>query len=201
ATFGSANDHATSYSSPFFLTFPIIIAGLVLKPALVWITFLCNLSGLLIAWRLTGIPLLTNPFESTLQSAAILLLFGTTLSAFVGGHITEQALRETRRLREEASRNAVRFTTLNAELEIEIAERTAALETTLRDREQRVAAQARLLAENEQLLHLVAAARLMGAQVTLAGIRPEVAQILVSRGIKPQEIRTASTLQAALAQR
>lgn len=51
------------------------------------------------------------------------------------------------------------------------------------------------------LLHLVAAARLMGAQVTLAGIRPEVAQILVSLGIKPQEIRTASALQAALAQR
>ncbi len=270
ATFGFANDNATSYSSPFFLTLPIIIAGLVLKPALVWITFLFNLAGLLIAWRLTGIPLFASPFEHVLQSAAILLLFGTTLLTFVGGRIIAQALRETRRLREEARRNAFRFTALNAGLEMEIAERTAALETTLRDLEQRAAAQARLLAENEQqrqiirelsvpvlpvrdttlvmpligpldperladlqqqalgqiaqtgardlllditgvpvidpqvvqgLLQLIASARLMGTQVTLAGIRPDVAQILVSLGIDLQEVRTANTLQAALAQR
>ncbi|WP_322486958.1 STAS domain-containing protein [Chloroflexus sp.] len=150
ATFGFSNDNTTSYSSPFFLTFPIIIAGMVLKPALVWLAFLFNLAGLLIAWRLTGIPLFVGPFESALQSAAILLLFGTTLFAFVGGRITEQALRETRRFREEASRNAFRFTALNAGLEMEIVERTTALQATLRDLEQRTAAQARLLAENEQ---------------------------------------------------
>ncbi len=150
ATFGSANDNATSYSSPFFLTFPIIIAWLVLKPALVWITFLFNLSGLLRAWQLTGIPLLVSPSEGALQNVAILLLSGTTLFAFVGGRTTKQALRETCRLHEEASRNACRFTALNAKLETEIAERTAALETTLRDLEQHVAAQARLLAESEQ---------------------------------------------------
>ncbi|OAN46811.1 anti-anti-sigma factor [Chloroflexus islandicus] len=270
ATFGFANDNATSYSSPFFLAFPIIIAGMVLKPALVWLVFLFNLAGLFIAWRLTGIPLFASPLEISLQSAAILLLFGTALFTFVGGSITARALRETRRLREEANRNAFRFTALNAGLEIEIAERTAALQTTLRDLEQRTAAQARLLAENEQqrqvirelsvpvlpvrantlvmpligpldparladlqqqalgqlaqtgardlllditgvpaidpqvaqgLLQLVAAARLMGTRVTLAGVRPEVAQRLVSLGIDLQEVRTASTLQVALAQR
>ncbi|WP_322486959.1 hypothetical protein [Chloroflexus sp.] len=47
---------------------------------------------------------------------------------------------------------------------------------------------------------MAASARLMGTRVTLAGIRPEVAQSLVSLGIDLQEVRTASTLQAALAQ-
>lgn len=269
ATFGFANDKASTYSAPFFLAFSIIIAGMVMKPALVWIALLFNLAGLLVAWRLTGIPLFASPFEHALQSAAILLLFGTTLLTFVGGSIVAQALRETRRLREAASRNAFRFTALNAGLEMEIAERTAALHKTLRDLAQRAAAQARLLAENEQqrqvirelsvpvlpvsdttlvmpligpldparladlqpqalgqiaqtgarelllditgvpaidpqvaqgLLQLVAAARLMGTRVTLAGIRPEVAHSLVNFGIDLQEVRTASTLQAALAQ-
>lgn len=49
------------------------------------------------------------------------------------------------------------------------------------------------------LLQVAQAARLMGVTTTLAGIRPEVAQTLVSLGIDLSSIHTASTLQAALA--
>jgi rsbT co-antagonist protein RsbR len=49
------------------------------------------------------------------------------------------------------------------------------------------------------LLRVAAATRLMGAQVTLAGIRPEVAQSLVGLGVDLRELRTVSTLQDALA--
>jgi rsbT co-antagonist protein RsbR len=48
------------------------------------------------------------------------------------------------------------------------------------------------------VIQLVEAARLMGAHVTLVGIRPEVAQTLITLGIDLRGIRTFSTLQAAL---
>ncbi len=48
------------------------------------------------------------------------------------------------------------------------------------------------------LIQVVEAARLMGTRVTLVGIRPEVAQTLVTLGIDLRSIRTFSTLQAAL---
>ncbi len=51
------------------------------------------------------------------------------------------------------------------------------------------------------LLQVAQAARLMGAVTVLAGIRPEVAQTLVSLGADLSAIRTAATLQAALAMR
>jgi rsbT co-antagonist protein RsbR len=48
------------------------------------------------------------------------------------------------------------------------------------------------------LLKVVAAARLLGAQVALVGIRPEVAQALVGLGVDMRDIRTFSDLQSAL---
>lgn len=49
------------------------------------------------------------------------------------------------------------------------------------------------------LLMTVQAARLLGAQVTLVGIRPEVAQTIVSQGIGLNGMQTFSDLQSALA--
>lgn len=48
------------------------------------------------------------------------------------------------------------------------------------------------------LLQVVQAARLLGAEVILVGMHPEVAQSLVSLGITLEGLRTFSTLQAAL---
>jgi rsbT co-antagonist protein RsbR len=48
------------------------------------------------------------------------------------------------------------------------------------------------------LLQVVAAARLLGAEVALVGIRPEVAQALVGLGVDMRDIRTFSDLQSAL---
>ncbi len=50
------------------------------------------------------------------------------------------------------------------------------------------------------LIRVVQAARLLGAHVTLVGIRPEVAQSIVGLGIDLSGIRTYSTLQSALGQ-
>jgi rsbT co-antagonist protein RsbR len=51
----------------------------------------------------------------------------------------------------------------------------------------------------QALLRLAAAARMLGATVTLVGIRPEVAQTLVSLGADLNELRIAATLQDGLA--
>lgn len=48
------------------------------------------------------------------------------------------------------------------------------------------------------VLIVAQAARLMGAETILAGIRPEVAQTLISLGAGLNEMRTAATLQSAL---
>ncbi|WP_165774637.1 STAS domain-containing protein [Candidatus Viridilinea mediisalina] len=48
------------------------------------------------------------------------------------------------------------------------------------------------------LLRVANATRLMGASVTLAGIRPEVAQALVGLGVDLQVLRTVASLQEAL---
>lgn len=48
------------------------------------------------------------------------------------------------------------------------------------------------------LIQVAQAARLMGAETILAGIRPEVAQTLISLGAGLNEMRTAATLQSAL---
>jgi rsbT co-antagonist protein RsbR len=50
------------------------------------------------------------------------------------------------------------------------------------------------------LIRVVQAARLLGAEVTLIGIRPEVAQSIVGLGIDLNGIRTCSDLQSALNQ-
>jgi rsbT co-antagonist protein RsbR len=51
------------------------------------------------------------------------------------------------------------------------------------------------------ILEVVQAARLLGAEVTLVGIRPEVAQAIVGLGLDLSAIRTFSDLQGALGQR
>jgi rsbT co-antagonist protein RsbR len=49
------------------------------------------------------------------------------------------------------------------------------------------------------LLRVVAAARLLGAEVVLVGIRPEVAQSIVGLGVQLGEVVTQSTLQSGIA--
>jgi rsbT co-antagonist protein RsbR len=48
------------------------------------------------------------------------------------------------------------------------------------------------------MLKVIESARLLGTQVALVGIRPEVAQTIVSLGLDLSRIRTYSDLQSAL---
>ncbi|MGC8801225.1 MAG: anti-anti-sigma factor [Chloroflexus aggregans] len=257
-------------TSPFYLVLSILVAGLTVRPVFIWLVLVANIVGLFVAWTIANTPIFIDQLQTSLILAALFLQVGTAWFTFIGGQITDNALKEARRLSNEARQNAARLAELNTTLELQVEQRTKALQIALRDLEQRTAEQARLLAENEQqrqvirelsvpvlpvnnttlvmpligaldtarivnmqqqalnqiehtnareliidvtgvpvidsqvakgLLQLVEAARLMGTQVILVGIRPEVAQTLVTLGIDLHHIRTYSTLQAALAKR
>ncbi len=257
-------------TSPFYLILSILVAGLTVRPVFIWLVLLANIVGLFIAWSVANIPIFTDPLETPLTLAALFLQVGTAWFTFIGGQITDNALNEARRSSNEARQTAAQLAELNTTLELQVEQRTKALQTALHELEQRTAEQARLLAENEQqrqiirelsvpvlpvqdttlvmpligaldtarlvdmqrqalnqiertnarelliditgvpvidtqvakgLLQLVEAARLMGTQVILVGIRPEVAETLVTLGIDLHHIRTYSTLRAALARR
>ncbi len=49
------------------------------------------------------------------------------------------------------------------------------------------------------ILRVAQAARLMGARIVLAGIRPEVAQAIVSLGVDLEGLQTAATFQEGIA--
>ncbi|MGQ9873901.1 MAG: STAS domain-containing protein [Chloroflexus sp.] len=150
SSLGGPEDRTTTYTSPFFLIFPLLIAGMVLRPFWVWLVLLFNVSGLFTIWWAAGVPLFSGEFERALQIAALFLQVSTAVFTFIGGQITDTILREARQLREEARQSAAQLATLNATLEVQVSERTAALEQAIHELEQRAAEQARLLAENEQ---------------------------------------------------
>ncbi|WP_322816770.1 STAS domain-containing protein [Chloroflexus sp.] len=256
-----------SVTLPFYLALSLLVAGIILRPPFIWIVLTVNLVGLFIVWNIAGYNPFANMQTLSLSTAALFLQVSTAVFTFVGGQITATILREARQLREEARQSAAQLATLNATLEAQVTERTAALQQALHELEQRATEQARLLAENEQqrqairelsvpvlpvrettlvmplvgaldtarladmqqqaleqiartnardlfidvtgvpvidtqvargLIQVVEAARLMGTRVTLVGIRPEVAQTLVTLGIDLRSIRTFSTLQTAL---
>ncbi|MEM8533894.1 MAG: STAS domain-containing protein [Chloroflexota bacterium] len=51
----------------------------------------------------------------------------------------------------------------------------------------------------QSLIRMIRAAQLLGAKVTVVGIRPEVAQAIIGLGLPLNDMRTASDLQSALA--
>ena len=51
----------------------------------------------------------------------------------------------------------------------------------------------------QELLKVVRAARLLGAEVVLVGIRPEVAQSIIGLGLQLGEVATQGTLQSGIA--
>jgi rsbT co-antagonist protein RsbR len=247
--FLAERDDPTRYATPFFLVFTILITGMILPPAWTWFALFLNTTGLLAGWWTTGQLLFFKQPEGTLQIAALFLQVGSALFTFVGGSVTNAALREARRLREEARQSANQLAALNATLEARAAEQArllaeneqqrqvirelsvpvlpvrtttlvmpliGALDTArLADMQRQALAQIEHTGARELLIdvtgvpvidtqvakgviQLVEAARLMGTHVTLVGIRPEVAQTLVTLGIDLRGIRTFSTLQAAL---
>lgn len=231
---------------------------------LLWVSLLAWLAGLLLA-VFSRYLVLFDPLP--LQASNILVIFGTGLAAGASLLLLWQYHRRlTDALAQTQAANTV-LQDVQAGLELQIGQRTGALQDVLREVEARAATQEQLLVENQrqrevirqlsvpvlpidattlvmplvgtldsarlqtvqqQALHsierqrarrlllditgvpivddevaqglmgVVQAARLLGAQVALVGIRPEVAQAIVGLGVHLGDIMTFSDLQSGL---
>jgi rsbT co-antagonist protein RsbR len=265
-TFSALASSPQQFTSLYFLVLPLLVASLVLRAMQVWIVLAVILIGLGAIVVATPNALSQPTIQTTVFSGALLL--GTVaLLGFLSGRSTAGALAEAHTARVAAEAAAERLEQANVALEARVGERTAALQGALAEVENRAAAQARLLEENQQqremirdlsvpvlpvstatlvmplvgtldsqrlalaqeqalgaierararylalditgvplvdsqvaqgLIGVVRAARLLGTEVVLVGVRPEVAQALVGLGIDLRGIRTFSDLHSAI---
>ncbi len=130
----------------FFLTMPVVLAGLILRPWQVWLVVALALGVLALLVQVLG--------DSTWyrgQTPVVLTLMGLILAMgilhFIGSRVNAAVLASAAAARREAETAAGELEKLNAGLETEVARRTADLQQALRDVEARAAEQERLLAE------------------------------------------------------
>lgn len=270
AGLGSLSGLFFNPDSPFniiYLLVCVLLSSILLQPNQIWFVLggcLIALAGVVIA-----VPAPTRAkilLEYAAAHTSVLLTVGALIS-FIGARSLAAALAEARALRRQAEEANQRLLQMNASLEAQIAERTAALQRLADEQRATLAQLAASLQEQQELNRLIVeldvpiipvrddtlvvplvggldsrrvqrlldnalpaiersgarvlvidvtgvpvidtyaaaallqtaqAARLMGATTILAGIRPEVAQTLVSLGIDLSAIHTTSTLQAAL---
>jgi rsbT co-antagonist protein RsbR len=256
-------------ATPALLPCAILMAGLTLRPRAIGAVLALALALLFLvllpAAALPQPPLL--PPGMVVLGGVLCLL--AALVALIGNITGTQALETTRQAQQQAAQAAAERDQLNARLEAQVQERTAALERALREVEARAEAQAALLEEvglyrtaihelsvpvlpvgkdtlvlpligaldtarlrdvqeraldavqaagarrlildvtgtpvvdsqvAQGLVALVQGARLLGAEVLLVGMRPEVAQTIVSLGLEIAGIQTFRDLHAALDQ-
>jgi rsbT co-antagonist protein RsbR len=251
----------------FFLSLSVLIASLTLRPWQIWLVLLANLAGVAVALSRYGAGVLSEFENQMLVGGSLALLFSIAIISFLGASALKTAVGALRQARGAVEATAAALARSNSDLESQVAERTAALQSALAEVQARAEEQARLFAENEQqratiremsvpvipisnrivvlpligaldtgrlaalrgqalqtieqarvrylvlditgvivvdsqvaqeILAVVQAARLLGTEVILVGIRPEVAQAIVVLGLNLVGIRTFSTLQAAL---
>jgi rsbT co-antagonist protein RsbR len=130
----------------FFLTMPVVLAGMILRPWQVWLVVALALSVLALLVRVTG-----NSEWHRGQTPVVLTLMGLILAMgilhFIGARVNAAVLAGAATARRDAETAAAELEVLNANLESEVAKRTSDLRTALHDVETRAAEQARLLHE------------------------------------------------------
>jgi rsbT co-antagonist protein RsbR len=259
----------TVNQTPIFLPFVILVAGLTLRPWAVGAVLVLTLAMLfLVLLPVAALPQPSLPPNVLVLLGGVLCLLAA-LIALVGNITSTKALEMARQASQQAAQAAAERDQLNARLEVQVQERTAALERALQEVEARAEAQAALLEEvglhrtairelsvpvlpvgrdtlvlpligaldsarlrdvqeraldavqaagarrlildvtgtpvvdsqvAQGLVALVQGAKLLGAEVLLVGMRPEVAQTIVSLGLEIAGVRTFRDLHAALDQ-
>ena len=254
-------------TTPYFFLVSLLVAGATIRARAVGVVLLIDLA--LIGFIFLPIANMPQPLPdvySVIRTAVILCIF-TALIGALSAATMSRALSDAHQARTKAEEAAAALDKANAALELQVSERTAALQQALVEVETRMAEQERLLAENEQqrlvirelsvpvlpvsnrtlvmplvgaldtqrlhdvqeqalssierssarylllditgvpvvdtlvakgIVSLVRAAKLLGTDVALVGIRPEVAQTIVGLGLDLRSIPAFADLQVAL---
>jgi rsbT co-antagonist protein RsbR len=252
----------------YYMIFAVLAAGLVLRPAQIWLVLGMALLATLAGVALLSRPALSDPTSQMSMINIVVVLTVTALVSFLGAQTTGTALRTARASRRTAEQAALQLEHTNTALELRVQERTSSLASLLAEAEAREARLSSAIAENDQqrtviremslpvipvtastlvmplvgaldssrlqhlqdqslnslertsarnlvldvtgvpvvdsqvahgLIAVVMSARLLGAEVMLVGVRPEVAQTIVGLGLELRDIRIFSDLQSALA--
>lgn len=120
-------------TTPFFLVVALLVAGVTLRPSGVGLTLLLALAALAImAFVMGKTPPVAQPTLNTISSSASLCAFAG-LAAILGLQSTNRALAAAQQARALAEATASQVTEVNKQLDLRIAERTAALNEALHD--------------------------------------------------------------------
>jgi rsbT co-antagonist protein RsbR len=133
--------------SVFFLSLPVFLAGLMMRPWQVWIAAALALATLALLtyftnrtnWRGGELPLLVT------VSA---LICAVAVVGFVAARVNTAVLADVAQARSEAEQSALSLSELNNSLEQRVSDQTAELRLALSEVETRAAVQTELLAEN-----------------------------------------------------
>ncbi|MBC8161953.1 MAG: STAS domain-containing protein [Roseiflexaceae bacterium] len=128
----------------FYLSIPILIASVVLRPWQVWL-------ALLVAYAAVAVnaALITTPLSSvtpTLQNLFLVLLMIAGIG-FLSARLTKRAFDQDERAQQSVRSAARELEQANLRLESEVADRTRSLQQALADVQMRAAEQQRLLDE------------------------------------------------------
>lgn len=131
-------------TSLFYLSLPILIASVVLRPWQVWIALVCTYAAVAM---IAGMSDFASGDGARIVQDLGLIVFTTAGIGYLSARLTQQAVN-----RSEADQEAARVSTIaleqaNGQLETQVAERTASLQQALAAIEQRAADQERMLAE------------------------------------------------------
>jgi rsbT co-antagonist protein RsbR len=253
--------------TPVFLSCVVLMAGLTMRPWAVAAALGACLAFLLLVLAPAAAAPQPSAAPQAMVGYGVLLCLIAALVALVGNITSTRALEAASQAHRQAEQAAAERDQLNADLESQVRERTAALERALQEVERRAAQQAALLEEvglqrvairelsvpvlpvdrstlvlplvgaldsarlrdlqeralsaiqeagarrlildvtgtpvvdtqvAQGLVAIVQGARLLGADVVLVGMRPEVAQTIVSLGLDISGIQTFRDLHAAL---
>ncbi|RRR67697.1 MAG: STAS domain-containing protein [Candidatus Viridilinea halotolerans] len=131
----------------FFLTIPVFLAGIILRPWHVWLVTALVLADLaLLTYFTTGSD--WHGGEMPLLLTLVALVCAVSVIGFTGARINAAVMQESSDARRAAEQAAWHLEDLNATLEDRINAKTAEIQQALREVEARAAAQADLLREN-----------------------------------------------------
>ena len=149
ALFGSIWSTQAVSTLPFYLILPLLVAGLTIRPWLIWVV----LAGVLVGLFATILALPSNPRKNVETAmniyTGVALLTLVALMSFLGAKSTSTALDLVQHARQQAEA-AHQLSHVNADLEATVTERTTALQSALHDVQARSDEQAQLLDEIQQ---------------------------------------------------
>lgn len=137
-----------SSSGVSFLLLPVIVAGLILRPAQIWLVLVFIVLGLGVV--VAANPLLQSQINLAGLASTVMLLGIATLLSFIGARAMSRALLDARQARQTAEQAAERLVQANSELEQHVDQRTHALTHALKEGQAREARFAELISQNEQ---------------------------------------------------